>query len=53
MVGRYELSEAEWELVKEIVTKPKRMGRPRRDDLQMLSGIFWILYRFARLEPPQ
>jgi transposase len=43
MAGRYELSDAEWDLVKEIVSTPQRMGRPRRDDRQMLNGVFWIL----------
>ena len=43
IVGRYELADSEWERVKEIVTKPERMGRPRRDDRQMLKGISWIL----------
>ncbi|WP_156500099.1 IS5 family transposase [Ectothiorhodospira sp. BSL-9] len=48
MAGRYELSDAEWELVKDIVSTPQRMGRPRRDDRQMLNGIFWILCTGAK-----
>ncbi|ANB03104.1 transposase [Ectothiorhodospira sp. BSL-9] len=48
MAERYELSDAEWELVKDIVSTPQRMGRPRRDDRQMLNGIFWILCSGAK-----
>ena len=41
---RYELSEAEWQLVAEVVEEPrKRTGRPRRDNRTLLNGIFWML----------
>jgi transposase len=43
MAERYELCDAGWELIKDIVSTPERMGRSRRDDRQMLNGIFWIL----------
>ena len=43
MTERYELCDAEWEQIKDIVSTPQRMGRPQRDDRQMLKGIFWIL----------
>ncbi|MBB3233100.1 transposase, partial [Halomonas stenophila] len=40
MAGRYELSEHSWSLIKDIVSPPQTMGRPRRDDRQVLNGIF-------------
>ncbi|BBI50685.1 hypothetical protein HORIV_68350 [Vreelandella olivaria] len=41
MAGRYEISDQGWELIKDIVVSPaKAIGRPRRDDRQMLNGIF-------------
>lgn len=30
-------------MIEAIVSPPQYMGRPRRDDRQMLNGIFWIL----------
>lgn len=48
MTGRYELSDAEWSLIKDIVSPPQKMGRPRRDDRQMLNGICWILCSGAK-----
>jgi len=43
MVGRYERSDSEWELIEEVGTNPERMVCPRRDDRQMLKGIFAVL----------
>lgn len=43
MVKRYELPDEAWELIADIVTSNRKMGRPRRDDRQMLNGIFWVL----------
>lgn len=48
MVGRYELSDASWQMVEDTVSLPQPMGRPRRDDRQMLNGIFWILCSGAK-----
>ena len=48
MVERYELCDAERERIKDIVSTPQRIGRPRRDDRQMLEGIFWILCTGAK-----
>lgn len=48
MVGRYELSDARWQMIEDIVSLPQPMGRPRRDDRQMLNGIFWILCSGAK-----
>lgn len=43
MVGRYELSDQRWQMIEDIVSPPQTLGRPRRDDRQMLNGVFWIL----------
>lgn len=43
MTRRYELSAQRWAMIEAIVSSPQRMGRPGRDDRQMLNGIFWIL----------
>lgn len=48
MTGRYELSSQRWALIEDIVSPPQTMGRPRRDDRQMLNGIFWILCSGAK-----
>ena len=48
MTGRYELSNQQWALIEDIVSPPQRIGRPRRDDRQMLNGIFWILCSGAK-----
>lgn len=43
MAGRYEISDNGWFLTEDIVSPPKTMGSPRRDDRQVLNGIFRIL----------
>lgn len=43
MAGRYALSDQRWQMIEDIVSPPQSIGRPRRDDRQMLDGIFWIL----------
>lgn len=43
MTGRYELSDQRWQMIEDIVSPPQTMGRPRRDDRQMLNGVLWIL----------
>lgn len=32
MARRYELSDASWELIKDLVSPEQKMGRPRNDD---------------------
>jgi transposase len=44
MEGRYELSDQRWQMIKDIVSPPQIMGRPRHDDRRMLNGILWILF---------
>lgn len=48
MSGRYEISDQRWAMIEVIISPPQRMGRPRRDDLQMLNGLFWILCSGAK-----
>lgn len=51
MTKRYELSDQRWVLVGDIGSPPQRMGRPRRDDREGLSGLFWpIAARCHRLQ---
>jgi transposase len=46
MRGRWELSDAQWELI-EPVLRPKRRpdgrGRPWRDTRAALDGVLWVL----------
>ena len=48
MAKRYELSDAAWELISDLVSPEQKMGRPRSDDRLMLNGIFWILCSGAK-----
>ncbi len=45
--GRYELSQRQWELIREALPQPSiradGKGRPSRSDTELLNGIFWIL----------
>lgn len=43
MSKRYELSDAEWEIVVDLFTVHRRTGRPRVDDRLMLNGVLWVL----------
>ena len=43
MAKRYELPDAAWDLVADIFTQTRRIGRPRADDRLMLNGILWVL----------
>ncbi|WJR26037.1 IS5-like element ISPsp10 family transposase [Pseudomonas mosselii] len=43
MSKRYELSDAEWEIVADLFTAHRRTGRPRVDDRLMLNGVLWVL----------
>ena len=43
MTDRYEISSERWAMIEAIASLSQHMGRPRRDDRQMLYGIFWIL----------
>jgi len=43
MARRYELPDAAWKLIKDLVSPEQKMGRPRSDDRLVLNGTFWIL----------
>ncbi len=44
MVARHEVTDEEWELVDEYVTRPPaQTGRPRRDARLMLNSVMWVL----------
>ena len=40
MSDRYEISDQRWAMIEVIISPPQRMGRPRRDDRQMLNVLF-------------
>ncbi len=44
MVARHEVTDEEWELVDEYVTRPAaQTRRPRRDARLMLNSVMWVL----------
>ena len=43
MPKRYELSDADWEIVAGLFTAHRRAGRPRAKDRLMLNGVLWVL----------
>ena len=40
---RHELNDAQWELIRDVIPQGSGMGRPRRDDREMLNAMMWIL----------
>ena len=40
---RYELNDAEWELIADLFPHGRRKGRPWRDHRQVLDGMLWVL----------
>jgi transposase len=42
-VGRHELSDEEWALVEPLLPRAAACGRPRRDDRQVVNGMFYVL----------
>jgi transposase len=45
---RRKLSDEQWQLIAPHLPPRRRMGRPRRDDRQVLEGILWVLRSGAR-----
>ncbi len=43
MVGRYELHEWQWQVIRDLFPPPMATGRKRRDPRQMFNAILWIL----------
>ncbi len=50
MPKRYELSDADWELVADLFTAHRRTGRPRAEDRLILNGVWWGLCSGDSLE---
>lgn len=42
-MGRHELTDQQWALLKEMLPAPSGRGRPRRDFREVLNAIFWLL----------
>ena len=40
---RHRLTDEQWDLIKDVLPPPKKMGRKPRDPRDVLDGIFWIL----------
>jgi transposase len=40
---RHELTDEQWDVLKELLPAPLLRGRPRRDLREMLNAIFWLL----------
>jgi transposase len=40
---RHEVSDEQWERIKELFPTPKKRGRPPADARRMLNGTLWIL----------
>ena len=38
---RYELSDVQWEQIKDLIPRAK-IGRPPKDDRMMFNAIFWL-----------
>lgn len=47
---RSDLSDVQWKRIKPLLPKPKRMGRPRRDDREVINGILYVLNTGCRWE---
>lgn len=43
MAKRYELGDASWEMIEDLITQDQKTGRPRHADRLMLNGILWVL----------
>ena len=42
-MARHELSDEQWERIRDLLPPPSPRGRPRRDPRQVLNGMLWIL----------
>ena len=38
-----DLTDAQWEAIKDLLPPPRRRGRPRADDRRTLNGILYVL----------
>lgn len=44
---RYEISDADWELIADIFNSPRLVGRPQADDRPILNGMIGVLFSDA------
>ncbi|MBT2375411.1 transposase [Pseudomonas fluorescens] len=47
MAKQYELSDASWGMVEDLITQHQKMGRPRYNHRLMFNGILWALCSVA------
>jgi len=47
---RSDLSDAQWKKIKRLLPKPKRFGRPRSNDREVINGILYVLNTGCRWE---
>ena len=47
---RSDLSDAQWNRIKRLLPKPKRYGRPRVNDHEVINGILYVLNTGCRWE---
>ena len=40
---RYEVTDDEWAVLRDLFPRRRRVGRPPRDPRQVLNGVMWIL----------
>lgn len=40
---RSDLTDAQWQRIKPLLPKPKRTGRPKEDDREIINGILYVL----------
>lgn len=43
MTRRHEITDEQWELVRDLLPQNEGVGRPWKDHHQILNGMFWIL----------
>lgn len=44
---RYEISNADWDLLSDLFNSPRHTGHPRAADRLMLNGVCWVLSAVA------
>ena len=47
---RSDVTDAQWDLIKRLVPRPARTGRPREDEREVLNGILYVLHTGCRWE---
>lgn len=43
MAKRYELDDASWEMIEDLIAQDQKTGRPRSNDRLMLNGVLWVM----------